>query len=559
MGNQSVIKLNKDVSIDLPKLISSRLLIQANSGGGKSYLIRRLLEQSHGKVQQIVIDLEGEFSTLREKYDYILAGKEGDTPADPKTAALLAHKLLELNVSAIIDLYELHPNQRKLFVKNFLEAMVNAPKSLWHDCLVVIDEAHIFAPEKGDSEALNAVIGLCTLGRKRGYCAVLATQRLSKLHKDAAAECNNKLIGRTNLDIDLKRASDELGFTSKEQTQSLRRLEAGEFYGYGAAISNDIIKLKVGDVQTTHPSGSNRTTGKTTPPTEKIKKILGELKGLPEEAQKELKTQDDLRREVARLRGEVTRAQTASKTAVPSQALIDAAVKKAVLEVERKHDGERTGMIKATESYLRSLVEIGKIVAPYIGAKKIEIPKQPLRPAAPAQQTVRAYTPPPVELEQTADEGELKGGAKRMAEVLTSRYPMKFNKPQLAAFAKMKRTGGTFGQYLSALRSRGLIVEDGEYIQASELALATYGGGNMATTREDIIEMWRKNLKGGAQRMFDVLVANPDIEITKETLSEESGISLSGGTFGQYLSLLRSNELAEVRGNNVKLGRIDQI
>lgn len=558
MANQTI-KLNKDVSIDLPKLISSRLLIQANSGGGKSYLLRRLLEQSHGKVQQIVIDLEGEFSTLREKYDYILAGKEGDTPADPKTAGLLAHKLLELNVSAIIDLYELHPNQRKLFVKNFLEAMVNAPKTLWHDCLVVIDEAHIFAPEKGDSEALNAVIGLCTLGRKRGFCAVLATQRLSKLHKDAAAECNNKLIGRTNLDIDLKRASEELGFTSKEQTQSLRRLEAGEFYGYGAAISNDIIKLKVGDVQTTHPSGGNRMTGKATPPTEKIKKILGELKGLPEEAQKELKTTDDLRREVARLRGEVTRAQTASKTAVPSQALIDAAVKKAVLDVERKHDAERTGMIKATESYLRSIVEIGKIVAPYLG-KKIEIPKQPIRSIAPAQPIVRAHIPaaPAQDLEQT-DTGELKGGAKRMAEVLTSRYPMKFNKPQLAAFAKMKRTGGTFGQYLSALRSRGLIVENGEYIQASELALATYGGGDMATTREDIIEMWRKNLKGGAQRMFDVLVANPDIEITKETLSEESGISLSGGTFGQYLSLLRSNELAEVRGNNVRLGRIDQI
>lgn len=555
MKNETI-KLNKDVSIDLPKLISSRLLVQANSGGGKSWLLRRLLEQSHGKVQQIVIDLEGEFSTLRERYDYILAGKEGDTPADPKTAGLLAHKLLELNVSAIIDLYELHPNQRKLFVKNFLEAMVNAPKNLWHDCIVVIDEAHVFAPEKGDSEALNAVIGLCTLGRKRGYCAVLATQRLSKLHKDAAAECNNKLIGRTNLDIDLKRASEELGFTSKEQTQSLRRLDAGEFYAYGAAISNDIVKLKVGDVQTRHPSGGNRMVGKVTPPTEKIKKVLGALANLPAEAQKELKTQDDMRKEIARLRGELTKAQTASKTAVPSQALVDAAVKKAVLEVERQHDAERAGMIKATESYLRSIVEIGKIVAPYLG-KKVEIPKQPVRTVAPAQPIVRVHTTKPEPVQ--TDEGELKGGAKRMVEILSSRYPMKFSKPQLGAFAKMRHSGGTFGQYLSALRTRGLIEENNGYIQASELALATYGGGNTPTSREDIIEMWRSNLKGGAQRMFDVLVANPDIEISKETLAQESGISLSGGTFGQYLSLLRTNELVEVKGNSVKLGRISDI
>jgi len=91
----STIYLSQSVSIDLPTLLDTRLLVQANSGGGKSWLLRRLLEQSHGKVQQIVIDLEGEFATLREQYDYVLAGKEGDTPADPRSAGLLAKRLLE--------------------------------------------------------------------------------------------------------------------------------------------------------------------------------------------------------------------------------------------------------------------------------------------------------------------------------------------------------------------------------------------------------------------------------------------------------------------------------
>src|SRR5438067_3009783 len=100
----NTISLNQSKSIDLPTLLDTRLLVQANSGGGKSWLLRRILEQSHGKVQQIVIDLEGEFATLREKYDYVLAGKEGDTPTDPRSADLLAKKILELQVSAIIDL-----------------------------------------------------------------------------------------------------------------------------------------------------------------------------------------------------------------------------------------------------------------------------------------------------------------------------------------------------------------------------------------------------------------------------------------------------------------------
>src|SRR2546429_3165115 len=249
----ATISLSNQTSIDLSTLIDTRLLVQANSGGGKSWLLRRLLEQSHGKVQQIIIDLEGEFSTLREKYDYILAAKEGDTAAEPQSAVLLARRLLELNVSAIIDLYELSHQERKRFVRLFLSAMINAPKSLWHPCLVIVDEAHVFAPQTGQSEAMEAVIDLATRGRKRGYCAVLATQRLSKLHKDAAAECNNKLIGRTGLDIDRKRAAEELGFTSKEATLALRQLEPGEFFAFGPAISSEVTKVQVGSVTTSHP------------------------------------------------------------------------------------------------------------------------------------------------------------------------------------------------------------------------------------------------------------------------------------------------------------------
>ena len=84
IGKNSETKEN--VKIDLTNLIISRLLIQANAGGGKSWLIRKVLEESHGKVQQIVIDLEGEFSTLREEYDYLLCGRDGDIPVNIRTA-----------------------------------------------------------------------------------------------------------------------------------------------------------------------------------------------------------------------------------------------------------------------------------------------------------------------------------------------------------------------------------------------------------------------------------------------------------------------------------------
>jgi len=62
------IALGDGVALDLTTLIETRLLVQANSGGGKSFALRRLLEQSHGKVQHLVIDMEVTFRTLRERY-----------------------------------------------------------------------------------------------------------------------------------------------------------------------------------------------------------------------------------------------------------------------------------------------------------------------------------------------------------------------------------------------------------------------------------------------------------------------------------------------------------
>jgi len=197
---------------DLDLLLSSNLLVQANSGGGKSWLLRRAIEQVFGRVPQLIIDPEGEFSTLRGKFDVVLVGKEGDTPADVRSAQLLAHKLLELGVSAVVDLFEVSPLVRPLWVSTFLQALVDAPKRLWRELLVYVDEAHVLAPEPGhgalDSEAhrrcRGSLIELASRGRKRGYGLVAATQRLGKLSKDFAAELKNVLVGQTFMGGDLE-------------------------------------------------------------------------------------------------------------------------------------------------------------------------------------------------------------------------------------------------------------------------------------------------------------------------------------------------------------------
>jgi uncharacterized protein DUF87 len=59
------------LELDLPALVDTRLLIQANSGGGKSWLLRLIPERAG--IQTIVLDNEGEFASLREAVDVLLA------------------------------------------------------------------------------------------------------------------------------------------------------------------------------------------------------------------------------------------------------------------------------------------------------------------------------------------------------------------------------------------------------------------------------------------------------------------------------------------------------
>jgi len=66
-------------SLDLEELLATRLLVQGNSGSGKSHLLRRLLEQSVPWVQQAVIDPEGDFATLAEQYGHLVIDAEEQT------------------------------------------------------------------------------------------------------------------------------------------------------------------------------------------------------------------------------------------------------------------------------------------------------------------------------------------------------------------------------------------------------------------------------------------------------------------------------------------------
>lgn len=325
-----------DLAIDLPKLLETRMLVQSNSGGGKSWALRRLLEQTALAAQQIIIDVEGEFTTLREKFDYVIcAPQEADAAATPHTAAILARKLRELRVSAVLDIHDLKAHERQAFVRKFFDALMQSPREHWNPALIVLDEAHLFAPEQAKAESTASVIDIATRGRKRGLSLLAAPQRLSKLHKDVAAELLNKIIGRTGLDVDVRRAADELGMTGRDAMMTLRKLEPGEFFAFGPALTRSVTKVTIGPVRTTHPKVGDRLSIKTPAPSRKVLSVLQDLADIPREAEEEAVTLDQLRAENTTLRHQLA-AQKNARQDIPEtevKARIDKAVDQAVAQI----------------------------------------------------------------------------------------------------------------------------------------------------------------------------------------------------------------------------------
>lgn len=511
------------IMLDVDRLVESRLLIQANSGGGKSWAIRRILEQTFGQIQQLVIDPEDEFHTLRGKYDYVLAGRDGgDCPADPRSAALLAERFLELGVSAIFGIFELKAHERILFVRRFLEGLINARKELRHPVLIVIDEAHMFCPEKGKAESAAAVIDLMSRGRKRGLCGILATQRISRLNKDAAADANNKLIGRASLDIDMRRAAEELGFSRREDQQGLRHLKPGEFYSFGPALTENVIRFKVGGVQTTHPEAGARSAPPPPAPA-RLKAVLAKLADVPADHAASEKTEADFKTEIRSLKGQL--AATKRTPGIVNKADIDGAYDKGFAAGQNSVPDHSADLRKRLD-------KIAKLVG---GEPSVTVRKAS---ASTARPKLNGAVATPGFTKKT-------GGKWRMIEALVSRYPAKFTKAQWGTLSHMKHTGGSFNTYVSALRTEGCLTEAGGFYQASESAMDQYGQDvTRPETAEEVRAHWLTVI-GAPARLLQVLIDWHDTPISKEDLAERVGMTVTGGSFNTYLSKLNSNQLIE--------------
>lgn len=572
------------VEVDLDILLTTRMLVQAGSGGGKSHLLRLLAEAFYGKVQVFILDPEGEFATLREKFGYVLIGQGGDAPLDVRSAPLLAEKLLELRASAVFDLYEAFrskPIERKAWVKAFLEAVIDAPKKYWRPLIVIVDEAHKFCPEQLPKAAdpkereiisgcKDAMVALATVGRKRGFCSVWATQRLAKLDKDASSELLNRMVGMTIEDVDVDRAAELMSVSKDERAdfkKSLKIMEPGNFYGFGRAISKDRVLLKVGPVKTTHPTpGSAGYGDEPPPPPEKVKALLPKLADLPRLVETKAKNEAELRQEVKSLKAQLAK-QPAAKPTIQVKETTKEVIKKVEVPAVSPKDILRleasmvvavtaAGKVQDAAAHLRGFVDklgdqLSKIQQIQRGLTVA--PPRPssslfMRKAAPVKEkkVLEAVVKTDFSSEPAGDISP------RQRKILTALAEFaaigikQVARNWVAARSESSPRSSSFANNLSALRTRGLIDYSGGNVHLTDEGHGIVGPSSELTVGQ-MKESCLKLLTPKQREIFEALYhVYPEIS-AREDIAGEIGCSPASSSYANNLSSLRSAGMIEKR------------
>ncbi|MEA3558822.1 MAG: DUF87 domain-containing protein [Candidatus Thermoplasmatota archaeon] len=225
---------NDTFECSVEKFITSRTAVIGMSGSGKSHLIGVIAEElSEMGASFVIIDPEGEYSSLKEKYEVVWAGNdpEADVKLTRSSSKKLAQTVVEQNARLILDTSYSDDSKEELdVISDFLDHFYELETKNKKPILVIVEEADRFAPQFG-GEKVKRLLEISRRGRKRGIGLLIATQRPQMVDKNVLSQCGNQLIGKLRTKNDMKAV--DLFFSSSERIRSLPELRLGEFYAMG--------------------------------------------------------------------------------------------------------------------------------------------------------------------------------------------------------------------------------------------------------------------------------------------------------------------------------------
>lgn len=227
------LKLFPKKGIPIEELLCRFLAVLGVRGSGKTNTAAVLAEEFlKSGLGLTIIDVEGEYWGLQEKYEILVAGRgpHSNVQIDLDHAAELAKIVLERNVPIILDLSSFLKEEMAQFLLDYLQAMWEIEHQLRTPHMLFFEEAHEFIPQGISSDVKEVAVRIALRGRKWGLGAVIISQRSAKVDKNALTQAEVLFLHRVIHPADFGVYSDLLAKTKGEIKEEIPGLANGEVY-----------------------------------------------------------------------------------------------------------------------------------------------------------------------------------------------------------------------------------------------------------------------------------------------------------------------------------------
>lgn len=551
-----------------PNVTKNHQAILGTNGSGKTSVAKRMIVEPSlaAGERNCIIDPTGVWHGLRLGANgkpkggfliYIVGGAHADFPLNSRDGKLWAEIVGTSADSFIFDVSQMTVADRTRWFTDFAEALIIKNRG---PLRLIIDEAHLFAPQGGARsgglapDMLHATNNLLALGRSKGLRVTMISQRAAKLHKDSLSQAHTlialKLVSPQDRNAIKEWVADQTDpATGKDLLASLPALKPGE--GWIWAPGDGILERVKFPRPTTYDSSRAPEEGEGDGPVlPKIDPyaISGRLAQVAAEA----KANDPkaMAAEIARLKAEVAKAPKPASPEVAASILMEAREAGRIEGFDSGVASMQRGALAATDNARERLTKaVGEILGELgaaVAARKApySAPEAPRpRTAVKAPQPRPAAPPPP----HTGDlERPLQTitDAVRWWNVMGIKAP---SHPQVAFIAGYSHKSGTWSTYLSKLRSAGILEGRGD-LTLTDLGESLAREPDAPPSGERLREIVLSKIDTPLAKILrPILAAYPD-SLDHATVADEAGYSSKSGTWSTYLSKLRSLALIEGRG-----------
>ncbi len=214
------------------EIMTGRAFLTGKSGSGKSnsasVIAEELLERG---LPLLIVDTDGEYLGLKERYDlhHVGKGDGADTDLDEADPAKLAELGLERNVPVILDISGvLDADVGADMARRVIEQLFQTGNRVRKPFLVIVEEIHEFLPESGKrGDISETLLRVAKRGRKRGIGLLGISQRPAAVDKDFITQCDWIVWHRLTWDNDTRVVQRMIG---GEYADAVQELDTGEAF-----------------------------------------------------------------------------------------------------------------------------------------------------------------------------------------------------------------------------------------------------------------------------------------------------------------------------------------